>query len=474
MSDNATALDRDIVFRKLRSKPENKVCFDCPAKNPTWASVPYGVFICLACAGVHRSLGVHLSFVRSTTLDTWTEDQLRTAMLGGNQRARQFFKQHGWYELGADKIEAKYTSRAAQLYKTALEKDLAKVNANAMAFPTSPTAAQAAKQGLDLLAASVDPKSASGDVFGSSRPTGNAAPAAPAAQPAAASVEGPQSEAAPSTDAGAASNGAAAPAAAKPPPKPVLRPGGTAAGKKLLAGRKPAGKPGGGLGVKKMTTKVDDSLFDQKPEEAPPPVPIGSSPKADGSSTSPAPSRFAFSALVEEEAAPKKEVARGKDGHISLGGGSDFFSNPMSGGSSAPKSSRVTSAPRAQPASTEDSKARDRFGAAKSISSAQFNNQDSGVPDYEKQARLSRFQGSQSISSSDYFGREDGSGRGGGGGGGGGGSNADFDVTAGELMSKLSVQAKQDMTQIKNMAGTASRKLGDMASSFLKDLQGGY
>jgi hypothetical protein len=43
------------------------------------------------------------------------------AMLGGNQRARQFFKQHGWYELGADKIEAKYTSRAAVLYKVRLQ-----------------------------------------------------------------------------------------------------------------------------------------------------------------------------------------------------------------------------------------------------------------------------------------------------------------------------------------------------------------
>ena len=51
------------------------------------------------------------------------------------------------------------------------------------------------------------------------------------------------------------------------------------------------------------------------------------------------PSRFAFSAAVEEDAPKPSNVQRGKDGHISLGGGSgDFFSDPMSG--AAPAKSR--------------------------------------------------------------------------------------------------------------------------------------
>ncbi|KAF3792965.1 putative ADP-ribosylation factor GTPase-activating protein [Nymphaea thermarum] len=356
MATTESFADRNSVFRKLRSKPENKMCFDCNAKNPTWASVTYGIFLCIDCSAAHRSLGVHISFVRSTNLDSWTPEQLKMMSYGGNNRALVFFKQHGWTDGG--KIEAKYTSRAADLYRQLLSKEVAKslTEDNALNSPRSPVASQFtnATNGLPDVKVVDTVKENS---FDKQEP-------------------------------------AEKPASPKAPSYPVKKP----------LGAKKTGSRTGGLGVRKLTTKTSESIYDQKPEE-PAPV-VSSSDKPSTKLGSSFPSRFEYvEGMSSDNSSGGPEVI----GHVAPPKSTGFFAE---------------------------------YGMD-NLS--------------QKKATSSIVQGSTAISSADLFGHQN--------------DDSGIDLAASELINKISFQASQDIASLKNIAGETGKKLTNLASSFLTDIQ---
>lgn len=100
--------------KELRSLPGNDRCVDCNTPGPQWASVSYGVFMCLECSGRHRGLGVHISFVRSVSMDAWKDREVRAMQVGGNGKLIAHFKAYGVNSLP---IQAKYNTPAAAMYR---------------------------------------------------------------------------------------------------------------------------------------------------------------------------------------------------------------------------------------------------------------------------------------------------------------------------------------------------------------------
>ncbi|KAK7749009.1 ADP-ribosylation factor GTPase-activating protein gcs1 [Cytospora paraplurivora] len=78
----------------IQKEAGNSLCCDCNAPSPQWASPKFGIFICLSCAGVHRGLGVHISFVRSISMDAFKQTEIERMRLGGNDHWKKFFDEH--------------------------------------------------------------------------------------------------------------------------------------------------------------------------------------------------------------------------------------------------------------------------------------------------------------------------------------------------------------------------------------------
>ncbi|KAK4488106.1 hypothetical protein RD792_003852 [Penstemon davidsonii] len=94
---NPAALGRPYSGKRrlkdLLAQRDNRVCADCNAPDPKWASANIGVFICLKCCGVHRSLGTHISKVLSVTLDEWSDDEIDSMVeVGGNASANSIYE----------------------------------------------------------------------------------------------------------------------------------------------------------------------------------------------------------------------------------------------------------------------------------------------------------------------------------------------------------------------------------------------
>ncbi|KAF2176668.1 centaurin-beta-2 [Zopfia rhizophila CBS 207.26] len=87
-SAESTGDDGKLLQQIRDADTENKICADCGSENKVdWVSINLGIVICIECSGIHRSLGTHITKVRSLTLDTtsFTPDIIGILLKIGNR-----------------------------------------------------------------------------------------------------------------------------------------------------------------------------------------------------------------------------------------------------------------------------------------------------------------------------------------------------------------------------------------------------
>ncbi|TPX62116.1 hypothetical protein PhCBS80983_g00645 [Powellomyces hirtus] len=198
MSDKAGAERNARLLKELMMRPDNRRCSDCRKKDPRWASWNIGVFFCIRCSGFHRSMGTHISKVKSADLDSWTEEQIQNMARWGNAKAAQYWE----HDLPANFtppentidqfIRAKYERKQYAMKGPIPDPDTLKgdessanVASSATSAPhrTSPPMARLTKQGSAT--ASAPPQAQFATFAAPGAPAATPAPANPPAQSAA-------------------------------------------------------------------------------------------------------------------------------------------------------------------------------------------------------------------------------------------------------------------------------------------------
>uniref|UniRef100_A0A4W5LIG2 Arf-GAP with coiled-coil, ANK repeat and PH domain-containing protein n=1 Tax=Hucho hucho TaxID=62062 RepID=A0A4W5LIG2_9TELE len=80
------------ALEQVQAIPGNRQCCDCGEPGPDWASINLGITLCIVCSGIHRSLGVHFSKVRSLTLDSWEPELVRLMCELGNTAINRIYE----------------------------------------------------------------------------------------------------------------------------------------------------------------------------------------------------------------------------------------------------------------------------------------------------------------------------------------------------------------------------------------------
>ncbi|XP_074860058.1 arf-GAP with coiled-coil, ANK repeat and PH domain-containing protein 2 isoform X1 [Carettochelys insculpta] len=85
-------LKGESALQQVQCIAGNIACCDCGLADPRWASINLGITLCIECSGIHRSLGVHFSKVRSLTLDTWEPELLKLMCELGNDVINRIYE----------------------------------------------------------------------------------------------------------------------------------------------------------------------------------------------------------------------------------------------------------------------------------------------------------------------------------------------------------------------------------------------